>query len=855
MIPSVAGAAATSRPGIIPGAAVDGFIASTLHQFTLTETSGGGSPGLFRIGLAFEAGDVSSSQILEAEIDGGSAITVNTINHVTHADGSLRYCVMVGDAGTFTAGQSKTINVAAATGTQSSSGITATTVLGALSDDFEVAITNHTGSADSVNVGDLTFSLQTAIGTSTRVFITDDVETYVRGYAWQQVSPDEHLICIWHFDMWLDSGSLTGLEVVPVLSQNWIVDDPFGTAQTKQERTYDAEFLEGATSLIAKTGLDHAYYCRGALIREDDDDQHAKPFWSDQGTAMPTLRTTYSAASQTKFARARMVPPYDLTRTYADTPLYNSTGSTGGSLPDTYGIFGLNGHRPTVNGAGGYIGRGWLGDGDGRAWTLQTAAAWRVARVMAHAGLSIYGNVRDHQTAGSDVSMGLRPLPLANVNGGTNSWTGLGAEGVSVFGSIVGSPSGTTIPEDNPVGGTGVFSGHDSAHAHNYSYFIAMTEGAGYMLDAVLSIADLNCRSGNWNNIGYNSRYFYFQLFDRGTAQSIPTTNHGATFDWNSQQRNWAPLAFGAALALVQDSDRHRPYIEAYAANNGEYLEDALTFYPASHLAYGGLYPTEANAKPAFDVFTSIALYHMANMTQNATAAAKLKATADFAIKPLINILKSGIEWIDNFSIGVAREEDDFVTWNDEADVFYPARVTIDAATDTITIVNPTVFVTGAEPVAGTPCYFAPRDPSNFNFIAQIPAEATITTTYFCQNVSGTFPTVSFQVSTDEAGSSIVDFTTDYTEAGLSNDQVVTCIRSSDNGTVNTTYPDATSVDNFAAITRAGLHVAWVDEHADIAAADMQKLEAFLTGVTNTVANERFSNFQYDSDYVRSYSS
>jgi len=292
-------------------------MAGTIHSFTLTNTNNSGaSKGFHRLGLSFEKDDVPSGSILQAKI-GETAIRSSMLNINTWSDGSLRYCILCVDGGDFTASQSKTVDVSGVVGSQSVSGLNVSTALNAI-DDLTVEVTNHSGSS-SGSLGNRTYSLQTAIATASRLEKTDDTDLCVRLKVWEKVTGEEHLICINYVDIWLDDqGGVEAVEWTPVMSQHWFVNDPFGTVQTKEERTYDAAIKSGTTTLESHSALPHAYYCQWAGLRTADDDQHARRLWIDEGTAMPTLIHAYSNSSKTKMAKAGFLPPLRQDATYTN---------------------------------------------------------------------------------------------------------------------------------------------------------------------------------------------------------------------------------------------------------------------------------------------------------------------------------------------------------------------------------------------------------------------------------------------------------------------------------------------------------------------------------------------------------
>jgi len=568
---------------------------SVLHSVTLQDTSGAGSSPFARFGLAFEKGDVPAGQIPQALV-GGMAVRSSILNKNTWSDGSLRYCVLCVDAGSFSASQSKTVDVRSVSGSQSTSGLNVSTALNAI-DDLTVEVTNHSGSS-SGSLSNRTYSLQTAIATASRLELTDDTPLCVRLKVWEKVTGEEHLICINYVDIWLDDqGGVEAVEWTPVMSQHWFVNDPFGVVQTKEERTYNAAIKSGTTTLESHTALAHAYYCQWAGLRTADDDQHAKRIWIDEGTAMPTLIHAYSNASKAKMARAGFLPPLRQDATYTNP----NTIDTVVPLGETSGTV-VHNHRRAINGTGAYQGRGALTNMDSICLTQPTAANWRISRVSAQAGLSAFYHIRDHRNASGgfadgDVSAGIIPPPVEQI--GAQTYTGLAGETVAIKGS------GSTINDDAPVGGDGAFSSWDNSHHVDYAYFVAFAEGEAYLADAVLSAFDyVIAREANYNEFGRRPGLQFANVgsangFATRAAQfSLPTTRYGLTWRQGQERSTaWMCNSVLHASNLVADADRHRPVLDKQIEHHSLWVEATLGVndanFPASHLAKGGWMHTQ----------------------------------------------------------------------------------------------------------------------------------------------------------------------------------------------------------------------------------------------------------------------
>jgi hypothetical protein len=536
-----------------------------LHEFTLTNTSGSTSGVMARLGLAFQAGDVPSGSVVKVRAQGGADVAFAAlVSPNTWADGSIRSTadgglVMI-DTNTIAGSGSRTYEVYAASGTQATSGLSKANVaskITGLPSDPSVAITSHTGSSNNTNVGNLTFSSQTAVATTTRHEIIGDTARFVRSKVWQQVGSDVHLICEHHLDLWLDgSGNVLAVEWAPVLTQHWFVANPFGVSMTKQARSYTATVNYGS-AVDTRTISGHAYYCRWASLRSADDPQHARKHWLNiSSTPMPTLRVVYSDASLKKMMKSGYIPPLRLGVNYTSDQI---------TLPTTYTPLGLNGHRAAISGTGAYVARGMWGDVDAKlvcrhasATGATAIAAWRAARVMAQAGLAGYFHTRDHRSVsgvngGTDTTNRIIPLPFRRI---TESYTGLASPAIAVrdLSLSEGLTGYTVLTEDDEVGGTGSFSNFDTSHVYNSAAPMAFLEGEMYLGEAALSSLYMSCNYLYWNRFLCDPWLLYGESTPRATAQSIPTGaasdtyNYGAVPDMVARSEPWAGASIYSML-------------------------------------------------------------------------------------------------------------------------------------------------------------------------------------------------------------------------------------------------------------------------------------------------------------------
>ncbi len=575
-----------------------------LHSITLADTSGGGSTGFFRLGLAFTKGDVPSGSRLKVQLPDGTPVRAALLEPSRWSDGSLRHCVLAGEVVGGVIGQ-VTLQVSAQAGSQPTSGLDPWAYLAANS-DLRVEISAHSGSQSGA-LPDRSYRLNAAAAVTTRRRLQADTAVCLRLFAWGHPSGEKHLMCLHYVDLWLAaSGAVAAIEWTPVLSQHWWIDNPFGDgAQPKELRSYAASVRDGAATLASYAGLEHAYYCQWAALRTADDDQHAKRLWLSKGTAMPTLAVTYSLASKQRMMRAGYLPPLDQATSYNVT--YGAA----------YEPLGLNNHRAAINGTGGYPGRGLITNMDSVALVNQTPANWRVARVSAQATLSVHHHIKDHRAAGGDISLGLMPLPITRL--GAQSYPGLAAETIAVTGT------GATLPDVAPVGGSGAFSNWDDAHHTVYAYFMAFIEGERYLADAVLDQYGYFLQAANWDGFGRNPPHVWGLDAPRRDLTGIPYTSQffGAIGLGHRQERSycWTQLSWDHAYALLPDGDRHLPYLRNLMDNASTWLAQSAGFFPASNLAFGGWW---FRNPPALNVWmqslTSLAFMRHQLLTENGHA-------------------------------------------------------------------------------------------------------------------------------------------------------------------------------------------------------------------------------------------
>jgi hypothetical protein len=602
-----AGPTSGTIAAVIPGHIEAPPGTTVIHQFALynTHASTAQAPRA-RLGLAFETGAFPGNFKIAVRAAGGSDVAFAAMagSNTWTSDSSWRSTadggLVMEDSNTIAAGASRTYEVYATAGTQATSGFNPWTWIAAHANDFTVALTSRTGSASGA-LGNLAFSLKVAIVTTTRREILCDTTRFVRVKVWEKLAGEEHLICEYHLDFWLDGSAVpVAVEFAPVLTQHWWIASPFGVNITKQQQTYTATVKYGTTTLDTRAALAHAYYCRWASLRSTADSQHARKHWIDLGsTAIPTMRVQYSDASLKAMMRAGYIPPLRLGNNYSP---HSAT---------TYTPLGANGHNTGIDSTGTSPARGVWGDPDARLVTLQGSAtaataetAWRAARVMAQAGLAVGYHWRDHRSAsgvngGTDTTNRLIPQTFrqASVLGLTQTYTGLSTHCVytkRTFGTVTGL---TTLVHAAPVGGTGAFTlSGDNSHAMTYCAPMAFLEGEAYLGDAAISQFNAGCSKNHFSEFGHDLGPMYAGTL-RGTAQSIPNTaaTRWGTLPDMSGQGQERSMAWGVnlttfAYALRADSHPEQAFIANMVRNLDGYLTTSYNYLTTAHRAKGGAY-------------------------------------------------------------------------------------------------------------------------------------------------------------------------------------------------------------------------------------------------------------------------
>lgn len=570
----------------ITAAAVSG--AGTLATISLANTVASTSTGYVEYGLAFPKAMVTSSQIVQARLPGGADLPTGMGNIKRWGDGSLQRCTAYVSASTVAASATKTVEVYAKTGSVAASSFNPAAWVAAHANDWTCSVTNIKGStAPTTVLGSASFSAKAAVATAARCRVWNDTAVAVDFRAWQVVSAFPHLVCIFQWRFWLNSAGTAPVAVryKRILQQPWWVNNPFGVVSTKEKYVYDADDLYGTSRLgSAQINLQHAYYTSYCRVRDENDEFSARGHWVNISGSdpMPTLLVKYSIPTLQMFARARYVAPLRFDQSYQEAGLLTYTPfGTGEPQP--------HGHRPGFGSSGSYPARGWHGNFDSIAQSMQTASTIRKARIGAMAGHSMWHWVRDHRTVGGDASFEIIPYYFRQII--ANTYPNLPAPVIAVHGTITGAAPTTVMTESKPNGGTGAWPDYNAAHAMNFSGWMAFYEGEPDMIEAAMMQLDIDMRSLNWNAFAHDAHLLYESVPERKAANSIPSTDYGQMPDVRSQARS-----LGNTLNIIREAwcavpDNHPAalVIKDVILNVEKYLSDSWAYLPTSGTTPGAL--------------------------------------------------------------------------------------------------------------------------------------------------------------------------------------------------------------------------------------------------------------------------
>lgn len=583
---------ATSAPSASVSVNTAGAAVLTQSFVLQNFNSSATSPGFMRVGLVSRKGDIPSTASPKLQ-RGATVIDAQYDQRTTWSDGSLKFAVCHIRDTVFSANESRTYDVYSVPSTSYNNTGTKTLADITGAHNFRVNFsgltqTDNTPTTTTVGSGAFSAIFNAQAGVATRV------EKYhsgavcegwvVWGMAIDNVggAPDLDLKTNWYVDIWKNNdGSINSVEVGAVVTQDW-----YERLNQGMRRNYNASLVDGATNIVSFANVDHPYRVQWITCLNDGSNNRGRRPWV--GGAMPTLNYQFNRAY---WIASKLIPPYDTTVSYVN---YYSTISTGNSVYVPGSNFD---HRGSIDGQGGYLGRGIHPDPDAFLFNLRRPNDYATSRINAHAGLHIFYHYRTlaQRTRPGDSGPDVANTPRSFVMNAFNS---------TVFTTVPpwdftadGMPVPTGGNGENytytftPAGGAGQYFSYNasagSSHAVNFSSAMYLLEGERYHLESTIDLSTnlVHQNSGSYDNVGLESYGWppvmaYFP---------VPATTYNASISYPAEER---ALAFGMnilgfAAALTPDTAVAKNFLKRFFLQQVMHMTDSLAHYPSDVVASG----------------------------------------------------------------------------------------------------------------------------------------------------------------------------------------------------------------------------------------------------------------------------
>lgn len=574
---------------VTPGSAV------LVQSFVVQNWNASGtSPGFLRLTLPFKKADVPSGSSVQIK-RGSTVIDAQFDERTTWSDGSLKFTVCHLRDTTFTSSESRTYDAYrlptssfSNTGTKTIADITG-------AHDFKVALTSLTATDNTattaVGSGSYTGSFNTHMAVATRITKIHSGAVCEGWMGWGVVAdntggaPDNNLKTNWYADIWKNSdGSIASVEIGAVMAQDWFsVTATNGmTLPNACRRNYDCALKDGGTTLLSYPAVNHNYGCQWITCINDGSDNRGRRPWV--GGVIPTL---LHKPDRVYWISTRLIPPYDLTLTYVNTMI----GSSGNTV---YTPDGSGDHRPGIDATGGYMGRGIIPNSDANAFCNQRSNDMAIARINAHAGLSVFFHRRS-------AALRTRPGETPDIANTVISLVLSRSDGLHApydFQSQ-GMPAPTNTADVVGYGGAGnngsnsvwSISYPDSTHGVTYSGGFYLLEGERYHLEAAIDHAMNTMAQQPFTDYALPFQsYQYTYAVASGVTPSSTTWKHaGAT----TAERNFAHSIIAYGTALIPDNDVQHDAMWRFKKQGSEYWAAYQAGHPSDCLAAGILLLTD----------------------------------------------------------------------------------------------------------------------------------------------------------------------------------------------------------------------------------------------------------------------
>lgn len=597
----VATSGPTSSPLPTP---INGAILTTFNLFNWGSSS---SAGFARQGVVFPQGQVPAGSSLQVQF-GGATVAAQFNARRTWPDGSLAKAVMHLRDTAYPAGTRRSYMVRLVMGTPfDDSGAAALASLAGGHDFTMTYASTRTvsdaqassagsgatsvagGTAAALGSGTFTARLSDHMAVATRRDVDHIGAVCDGGTCWGMAKDasggalDAHLKAAWHVDRWKNpDGTTYAVEIGCESQLNW------WSIPGKSRLDYDATLSDAGSALAAFPGVQHIYNGHWLTVQNQGGNNRGRRLWV--GGACPTLSYEPDRAY---WIASGYVPPLNLSTARGPVPVSYAGNAV-------YIPLSSQDHRPSIDGTGGYQGRGCVLDNpDAIAVFSQAPGDVAAARIDALAGLHAplhHRSNRQRTRPGEAADTANTPISLIMTGPGVPAYD-FTAQGMPV--PVQAYCDRRNAPSDldgwvAPQGGIGVWGtsygdgqpgsrSDDASHAVNYSYGMALLEGERYHMEATFDLAMNTLHQGVNEMHRIGAEWF---------GGSSTPTQYDAVAQFAAQERATAfsLMLIASAVALAPDAHVASGMFKRLNQQQGLWYQDMLPRLPAD-LAASGCHP------------------------------------------------------------------------------------------------------------------------------------------------------------------------------------------------------------------------------------------------------------------------